>query len=213
MSGKKHTIIRHWNDNGDIRKVRCKKLPFQQNIYIVKASQKQKSEKMSQAQIEVNLTPPLPSFHEAPSDEIMADRLDKWTPISPQDLLQKASVGDWITYSKCLDWKCPQDNKRSTTCVVIKDMSPLSITFTSTPPKKKPAHDDQPRRIFEWSFSWASDSGNEQINEALRGKFHRRNFYVRPEGSGPQVKQGKTASRKRKAPTAAKKAALINAFE
>lgn len=164
---------------------------------------------MSQDQVvEVNLTPPLPSFHEAPSDEIMADRLDKWTPISPHDLLQKATVGDWITYSKCLDWKNPQDDKRSTTTVVVKDISPMSITFTSTPPKKKPAHGDQPRRIFEWSFSWASDSGSEQINEALRGKFHRRNFYMRPEGSGPQ--QEKT-SRKRKVPTAAtasKKAAV-----
>ena len=169
------------------------------------------SQEQFESDLKINMTPPLPLFHEAPSDDVMSEKLDKWTPISPQDLMQGAAVGDWVTYTKCLDWKNPQDNKRSTTCVVVKHMSPHSITFTSTPPKKKPAHDDQPRRIFEWSFSWANDSSSDQINEALRGKFHRRNFYVRPEGSGPQEKASREkTSRKRKAP---KKTDLINAFQ
>lgn len=118
-------------------------------------------------------------INDAPVDDLMQDRLDKWTPISPAQLLATVKKGDWITYTRVKDWKVVQDNERVATTVVVDDINDHCLSLCSTPPKKNPAHSDQPRRIFHWSFSWSPDDSEELKNEALRGRFHRRHFYVR----------------------------------
>jgi hypothetical protein len=118
-------------------------------------------------------------INDAPVDAMMHDRLDKWTAVSPSQLLATVKKGDWITYTRVKDWKVVQDNERVATTVVVDDINDHCLSLCSTPPKKNPAHSDQPRRIFHWSFSWSPDDSEELKNEALRGRFHRRHFYVR----------------------------------
>ena len=140
-------------------------------------------------------------INDAPVDAMMVDRLDKWTAISPAQLLTTIKKGDWITYTRVKDWKQVNDNERVSTTVVVDDINDHCLSLCSTPPKKNPAHTDQPRRIFHWSFSWSPDDNEETKNEALRGRFHRRHFYVRtaqPENAQTMRKRRRIATKERK---------------
>lgn len=131
-------------------------------------------------------------INDAPVDSMMHDRLDKWTAISPAQLLTTIKKGDWITYTRVKDWKMVNDDERVATTVVVDEITDHCLSLCSTPPKKNPAHTDQPRRIFHWSFSWSPDDNEEAKNEALRGRFHRRHFYVRtaqPENTQQQARK------------------------
>lgn len=131
-----------------------------------------------------------------PADELEAfhdlKTFESWVPVSCVDLMDLCIPGDWVMFSKPKYQDRPDSGrKRYTAKVAGKTENSLSFETIST---KDKAPD------YQWTFKWADDSSEADVEAAISGNFKRR-YYMRTPSSksiAPRSRPATQAKKKRK---------------